>query len=174
MATPTLVRKIVARIVMESDLDKPSKPTDLFSVIGIVNGLKEGKSDYGPYTKLIGQFEATRARDKAVFLAPVAFLPEPFHGMVSAAVRQQIQDTTTYEKNDKGEPIMDKNGEPVIKRDGHAAVQFAVMVGYRPTTKKGGTGYEFTVTPIVQPNQADALGALRDATAKALPAPAQK
>lgn len=169
--TPTLIRKIVARLVMESDLEKPKSAENLFSVIGIANDVKEGKSDYGPFTKLIGQFEATRVKDGATFLAPVAFLPEPFHSMVAAAVREQVRESTTYEKNEKGEPVMDAAGEPVIKRDGRAAVQFAVMVGFRPTSKKGGTGYEFTVTPVVQPNQADALASLRDAAMKALPAP---
>lgn len=173
MSDVNLIRKIVPRLVLEAEIEKPKAAMNLYSVFGIANRVIEGKSDYGPFTKLVGAFEAVRAGDQARFQAPVAFLPEPFHGMLVSRVLSEIEETTVYKTGDDGKPEF-KDGAPVISREGRAAVQFAVIVGIKPSARKGGTGYEFTVSPIVQPSQSDALAALRDQAIKALPAPGKK
>ncbi len=147
-----LIRKIVPRTIMESAIQIPDEPVHLYSVYGIVTDVKEGHSDYGDYVKLIGQFEATRVVDRAVFRAPVAFLPEPMHSMIVGAV--------------KAAKTKDGGGDVVV--------QFAANVGVKPATRKGGVGYEFTVSPIVQPSESDALSQLRNQAALALPKPETK
>jgi hypothetical protein len=165
-----LVRKIVPRIVMESDIEKPKSATNLYSLIGVANRVATGESDYGPWTKLVGAFEAQRVKDGARFQAPVCFLPEPFHSLVVQRVQAEIEASTQYETDDAGKPVM-KDGHPVVAREGRAAVQFAVIVGLKPSARKGGVGYEFTVSPVVQPSASDALLGLREQVMKALPAP---
>lgn len=140
-----LVRKLVPRVVMEAGIEKPKAAESLYTIYGVVTALKDGNSDYGTFTKLIGQFEATRVSDRKVFRAPVAFLPEPMHGMIVAAF-----------KNSESEK---------------PSLQFAATVGIKPTNRAGGTGYEFTVTPLVQPAESDALIALRNQAVAALPSP---
>lgn len=171
-----LLRKIVPRLVMEIDIDtmELKGDTPLYSVFGIVTNIKEGKSDYGSFTKLIGSFEAVRAIDRARFQAPTCFLPEPLQGMIVAKVIEEIDASTVYAKDAKtGEPVME-DGHPVVQTMGRAAVRFAAEVGVKPSRRKGGAGYEYTVKPIVQAAANDALAELRSAALAALPNPDAK
>jgi len=70
-----LVRKLVPRVVMEAGIEKPKAAESLYTIYGVVTALKDGTSDYGTFTKLIGQFEATRVSDRKVFRAPVTDWP---------------------------------------------------------------------------------------------------
>jgi len=171
-----LLRKIVPRLVMEIDIDGMDLKGDtpLYSVFGIVTNIKEGKSDYGSFTKLIGSFEAVRSIDRVRFQAPTCFLPEPLQGMIVAKVIEEIDASTVYEKDaTTGNPVM-KDGQPVVKSPGRASVRFAAEVGIKPSRRKGGAGYEYTVKPIIQAAANDALAELRSAALAALPNPDAK
>ncbi len=144
----SLIRKISAKAVLGASPEKPKKAINLFTVIGIAQGVQTGTTDYGEWTALKGQFEATNKETGEVFQAPKCFLPDPLNGMIAAT----LQET-------------DEEGNRV-----NSSVQFAVEVGVKPADTA--TGYEYTTKEIVESNEADPLAALRDAVTKALPAPA--
>lgn len=131
-----LVRKISAKSIC-GKIEVPEKATALFTVIGIANGLKVGMSNYGEWTALTGQFEATNIETGEVSTAPQVFLPEPWSGMIAAKVRTPDSETKT-------------NG-----------VRFALEIGVEPSDVP--RGYEFTGKELVKLDVADPLEALRDA-----------
>ena len=145
----SLIRKISAKSVC-GKIEKPKKAEKLFSVIGIANKTKTGQSDYGPWTALVGQFEATNYESGEIFVAPQCFLPEPLNSMLAGTLEET-----------------DEEGKQVT-----ASVQFAVEVGVKPSDVP--IGYEYTTKELVEADTADPLAALRDSAAKALPAPAKK
>lgn len=142
----TLIRKISAKSVC-GKVEKPKKAEPLFSVLGIASKTKTGNSDYGPWTALVGQFEATNFATGEVFVAPQCFLPEPLNSMLAESLN---------ETDDEGKQV-------------NNSVQFAIEVGIKPSDVP--IGYEYTTKEVVKADTADPLAALRDASAKALPAP---
>jgi len=142
----SLVRKISAKSVC-GKVEKPKKATPLFTVIGIASKTKSGQSDFGPWTSLLGQFEATNIDTGELFIAPACFLPEPLNSMIAASLE---------ETDDEGKQV-------------NRSVQFAVEVGYKPN--ETAIGYEYTTKEIVESDQADPLAALRAEAKKGLPAP---
>ena len=149
-----LIRKISAKTVC-GKVSKPEKANRLFTVMGIATRVKTGEGPYGPFAGLVGQFEATNIETGEVFQAPQCYLPEPLNTMLTEA----LQETVT-EKDDDGNEKQVRVNE---------SVQFAVEVGVKPSDAP--IGYEYTTKEIVKAETADPLAALRDATAKALPAP---
>ena len=142
----TLIKKISRKTVV-GDVSPPEKATDLYTIMGIANGVKTGSSMYGEWLALTGQFEASNLETGEVFAAPVAFLPEPLNGLIAAKVRTPGED-----------------GKGV-------SVKFAVMVGVKPA--KNQFGLEYTVRELVDVKENDPLADLRQAL-PALPKPAAK
>lgn len=138
----TLIKKISAKTVVGT-VRPPEKPTSLYTVIGIANGLRTGNTTYGDFVALTGQFEATNLETGEQYTAPQCFLPEPLCGMIAAQLR------TT-----------DKEGNRTTM-----SVRFAVEVGIKPA--KSTMGYEYTVRELVDTSEGDPLEDLR----QALPAP---
>jgi hypothetical protein len=145
-----LIRKISAKTILGGKPEVPEKPTPLYTVLGIAQKTKNGTSDFGEWTSLVGQFEAKKIGSDDVVVAPQCFLPEPLNGMIAA----QLEET-------------DEDGNRVT-----SSVQFAIEVGVKPA--KTATGYEYTAKEIIDSDKADPLAALREAVAKALPAPDPK
>lgn len=127
-----LLKKISAKNVMETRIKAPDKATDLYTVIGIARGTRSGEGDNGPWTALIGGFEATRISDGKVFQSPQVFLPDPMNAMLAEKLRQ----------------------------DDVNEIEFAVMVGYKP--KDVPCGYEYTCSTLIDADQADPLADLRN------------
>lgn len=144
----SLIRKISAKSVCGST-EKPKKATKLYIVGGIANKVKTGDSMYGPWTALVGQFEATNIETGEVFVAPQCFLPEPMNGMIASSLEQ-----------------VDDDGKRV-----NNSVQFAVEVGVKPAETT--VGYEYTAKEIMKSDAADPLAAIREKIATALPAPSK-
>lgn len=144
-----LIRKISPKNIC-GKLEKPSKATALYHVIGIASSTKTGNSDYGQWVALKGQFEATNLANGELSVAPICFLPEPLNSMIAA----KLDET-------------DQEGNQV-----NTSVQFAVEVGYKPADNA--YGYEYTTKEIIESDQADPLAALRAEAKKALPAPEEK
>lgn len=138
-----LIKKISAKTVF-GNVTAPEKPIELYSVMGIANGIKSGQSTYGEWISLTGQFEAQNMETGEAYAAPQCFLPEPLQGMIVAKIRTP-----------------DEQGKTV-------SVRFAVVVGIKPA--KSTLGYEYTVRELVDASENDPLADLR----KALPAPAKK
>ena len=141
-----LIRKISAKSVC-GRIEAPKKAVKLFTVFGIATKVKTGQSDYGPWTALVGQFEAVNAETGEIFQAPQCFLPDPMNSMIA----EQLEEC-------------DEDGNRVTQ-----SVQFSVDVGIKPSDVP--VGYEYTTKTVVESDNADPLAALRDASAKALPAP---
>ena len=142
----SLIRKISAKSVC-GKVEKPKKATKLFIVGGIANKVKTGDSQYGPWTALVGQFEATNIETGEVFVGPQCFLPEPMNGMIAAALEMVDDDDKRL----------------------NSSVQFAVEVGVKPADNT--VGYEYTAKEIMKSDSADPLAAIREKIALALPAP---
>ena len=136
----TLIKKITPKTVLGASPTPPEKATALFRVMGIASGVRTGRTQYGDFTGLTGQFEAVRIDTGETFIAPQCFLPEPMNGMIAAKVQTRDEETGNT-----------------------MTAQFAVEVGVKPATNN--VGYEYTVRPIVEVEEADPLAALR----KALP-----
>ena len=141
-----LIRKISAKSIC-GKVEVPKKATALFVVFGIATKTRSGQSDYGPWTALVGQFEATNIETGEISQAPQCFLPEPMNEMIA----NQLDET-----DDEGNRITN-------------SVQFSVEVGVKPADNA--VGYEYTTKTVVESDAADPLAALRDQSAKALPAP---
>ena len=136
-----MIKKISAKNVMETRIKPPEEATELFKVFGIARGTRSGEGDNGPWTSLIGGFEAIRTHDGKVFKAPQVFLPEPVNSLMAEKLREESVNE----------------------------LQFAVVVGLKPSDTP--IGYEYTCSTIVDADDADPLAALRDQVFKALEAP---
>jgi hypothetical protein len=144
----SLKRKISVREVCgelpRMNTGDPSR--ELMHVIGKANRVKEGTGDFGPWQKLLGQFEAVNLATGEIYVAPQCILPEPMNGMIAGQIL---------------------NAEPGAA----PVIDFALEVGVKATGKAGGTGYEFTTRPLVEMRETDALSELRKAVPKLIAAP---
>lgn len=127
-----MLKKLTPKTVMGDAIKKPEKPTYLFTIYGVANRVRKGESQYGPWTMLMGTFEATR--DGVRYVSNECSLPEPLHGMICDAVATE----------------------------GAGEVQFAVNVILTPNDRPGGTGYEYFAESVVEATENDILSALRE------------
>jgi hypothetical protein len=133
-----LLKKITTKLVWGDRVnvtDVKDGPIQLYSIIGLSTGYKVGESQYGGWVGFTGQFEATRLKDGARFLAPVAFIPEPASGMMLAAINQ------AHERKEE------------------VNLQFAFIIGAKKST--AAIGFEYTVEPVLQASQNDVMADLR-------------
>jgi len=117
---------------------------NLFSIIGVAVGTKSGTNDFGDWTCLVGQFEATNLETGAVVSSANAFLPDVAQGLIEAQLNQ----------------------------DGTSQVQFAFVIGARADDASP-VGYSYTAQPVLPPDAKDPLADLRTSVL-ALAAPAEK
>lgn len=117
---------------------------NLYSIIGVAIGTKSGTSDFGDWTSLVGQFEATNLETGERFASANAFLPDVAQGLVEAQLAQE----------------------------GTQQVQFAFIVGAK-ADEGSPVGYSYTAQPILPPDAKDPLEDLRNSVL-ALAAPAEK
>lgn len=123
---------------------KPNKVTaasPLATIYGMATDYKIGTSNFGEFTKFKGDFRAVRIVDGEEFRSGSLLLPPTLADMLRVAV-SQAKDT---------------------------GVQFAVELGVKPSDVP--IGYEYSVRPLVNTDQADPLAALAEQVRKALPAP---
>lgn len=124
----------------------------LFDVIGVAEGIETGTGSMGDWTAFEGTFQATKLADGKKYRSKKLFLPDTASGMLEDAV----------------------NGAEGGK------VEFAFRIGIRRVIKKNaqgdetGAGYEYTVEPLVEMDEAiDPLAALQSKL-QALPAPTEE
>jgi len=144
----TLKRKLSVKEVCGTlprmNAGDPSR--SLMHIIGKANRVKEGVGDFGPWQKLMGQFEAVNLETGEIFVSPQCILPEPMNGMIAGQILNA-----------------ESSAAPVI--------DFALEIGVEASGKAGGTGYEFTTRPLVEARETDALAELRKHVPKLIGAP---
>lgn len=145
---PQVKKLSVATVYGKVDLEKlfaaPDKQIHVMRVIGQAVGSKSGESNYGPWTALTGRFRATNPETGEVMEAAQLFLPEV------ALI-----------------PIQ------VAMSNGAATFAIDVFAKKAESTKPGGSPYEYTWEPLIEPTDDDPLTRLQaqvNAT-KALSAP---
>lgn len=154
-ANPTIVRKVSPKTVMGKDIRELPIPSDLFTVIGQASNLRDGMSDYGPWTALVGEFEATNMQTNEVFYGTQLFLPGAAGDLLVAQVRKFVQEEI---------PVTDE----VFKKSGRTykvtgeMVELAIIISTKKATRAGGAAYEFVTRPVIDVRRADPLAALRD------------
>jgi hypothetical protein len=135
-AEKTPVRKVSVKTVYGSvkpPADGEPKITPLIQVIGQAIGIKTGETDFGPYTALVGNFEAVNMKTGEIFYGPQCFLPEPFNEMIANK----------------------------LKSDETQGVDFALEIGVRQPTETENVKYVYVSKPIHDPSAADPLEHLR-------------
>jgi hypothetical protein len=133
-------RKLSAKIIVGKRIEQVTESTDLFTVIGIATGIRQGQSTYGDWEALRGRFEVTRAEDGKVLTAPLMILPPP-------ALAEMFP------------------GEVSVHRVYGFPFEFALRVGVDPSTN--GAGFEYRVTMLVKPRPHDPMLDLRQAAGQA-------
>lgn len=142
---PELLKKMGPKQIVGDLLDAEEIPAsqELYTLIGVCNGVKTGESTYGPWTSFLGTFEAIRTDNGKRFQSGRVFIPEPVSSMTAA----QLADAQSEDKA--------------------ATVAFAFAIGRKKA--KTATGYEYTTKPLVKLAANDPLAGLR----AALPAPSK-
>ncbi len=69
-------KKLSTKLIIGKGIGKVTEPTDLNTVFGVVTGLRQGMSNYGPWIAFLGEFEVTRSSDGVVMRAPQILLPD--------------------------------------------------------------------------------------------------
>lgn len=159
---PAIVRKLTPKDVMEVKINKLPVPSDLYTIIGRANNLRDGESDYGPWTSLRGEFEAVRLHDGKTFIAAECFIPGAAGDLLVNQVRSFIQETIEVTPKQ-----MKKSGRTY--RVSGEYVELALIVTIKESAREGGVAYEFVTRPIVSVQKADPLASLREKLQKALP-----
>lgn len=159
---PQILKKINPKDVMGTKIRELPIPSDLYTVIGRAHNLRDGESQFGPWTSLRGEFEAVRLSDGETFISAECFIPGPAGDLLVAQVRKFIEEEipVTSEQYKKTGKTYKVTGE---------YVEMALVISTKASTREAGQPYEFVVRPIVPVQKADALAALRDRMTKALP-----
>lgn len=136
-----LVKKVSAKTVVGANikklLDKSGENTPLYTVIGIATGIKTGISTYGDWACLTGQFRATNMITGELFQGSHMFLPDVAHDMAAVA----------------------------LSSDGVESIEIAFEIGAALTDAEDGAGYEYSVRPLIETQEADPLAAIEDRVA---------
>jgi hypothetical protein len=119
------------------------KEIPLMRVVGMVRSYSTPDTEYGPYLRLKGSFEATNILTGEVARSGTCILPE----VASDAL------------------------EAVLMDDDIKTVNFGFDIGVKPSDIP--IGYEFTATPLIESNDMDPLQQLSNSISKALPKPAK-
>src|SRR5262249_3822242 len=88
-----LVSKISPKTVAGKERRAPEKAGEikwLYEVAGIVNGRRDGESDNGPWTALLGSFMAKRLSDGARFRSGQCFLPNVANNVVLGELTDDV------------------------------------------------------------------------------------
>lgn len=143
----SLAKKITLKGVV-GDLEelikgkKEGEKVIIMNVYGICDSHSVEETQYGPFVRFKGQFEAVNLLDNTVTRSGTMILPDVAADLLHSAL---------------------------ISRQGES-VQFGFGVGLK-ASKKSKTGYELTAQPLMKESAADPLAALRNEILGALPAP---
>jgi hypothetical protein len=159
---PQVIKKINPKDVMGTKIRELPIPSDLYTVIGRAHNLRDGESQFGPWTSLRGEFEAVRLSDGETFISAECFVPGPAGDLLVQQVRKFITEEipVTDEQAKKAGRTYKVTGE---------YVEMALVISTKASTRDAGQPYEFVVRPIVPVQKADALAALRERMQKTLP-----
>lgn len=150
-----LIKKITPSTVcgeLNPSKDRIKEKRVLYDLFGIVVKTRSGHSQYGDWTRFVGQFEAITP-DGEVFSAPGAHIPQPFEDMLFASLAQAQE------------------------KDAKASVRFACQISIVPPKpgKASAVGYEFEVVPLVESDETNPLADMKKQVSQdrkaALPAP---
>ena len=108
-------------------LNEGEDKRDLYQVVGIASGKKTGETDYGPWCSLTGNFAAVNLTTGEQFRSGVVFLP-------------------------------DVALDPILGQldSGATAVEFGYTISIIDDADSA-TGYVYTATPMMEPDQNDPL-----------------
>lgn len=143
-----LLRKITNKTVLGKDFleAKPKEPMNLYTLMGVISGYQSGQSEYGAFVKFKGDFVAEVHMTNQSYRAPSCIVPVPMDDVLAGMYDKAVADMVDPETGEM----------PAGKRP---QVQFAVEIGYKPGDTP--TGYEWTVTPLMEMQENDAITNLR-------------
>lgn len=148
-AKATELRKITTKEIGWTRADvqaaaiKAGKAIQLYTLIGVVNGVKPGSTSMGDFAKLLGEFEAVNLSTGETFHSGTAILPNFIGDNIAAAVMR-----------------------------GAESVQFAITVSAKPD-EKSVAGFVYAVESGMAPSEHSPLAQLRNQVReqKLLPSP---
>jgi hypothetical protein len=161
-AGPIPIRKLNPKDIMGKKMKEVVIPSDCFTLIGRAWNLREGESAFGPWTALVGEFEATRIEDRQRFISTQCFVPGAAGDLLVAQVRKFVTEEipATPEQVKKIGKTYKVTGE---------TVEMALIVSVKKSSREGGADYEYVVRPVVPVQKADPLAALRERMLKTVP-----
>lgn len=158
-----LIRKLSTAKVLSGKIKFSKEQIDagqtrrfLYQMAGIARGYKEGESNFGQWVGFTGDFAAILpdAEGKLTaegFRAPMAFLPDPFSGMLKSGIQEMEQANADA----KAAAIAAKT----VFIPAPVAAEFKVNV-YAVYDAKSSTEYTYEVDPVIKVKQSDALAGL--------------
>lgn len=153
------IGKINPKDVMGKKMKEVTTPEtgiyDLFTIIGTAANLRDGESAFGPWTALVGEFEATRLSDGQRYISTQCFVPGAAGELLVAQVRKFVIEEipVTAEQFKKTGKTYKVTGE---------TVEMALIVGIKKAQRDGGANYEYVIRPVVPVQKSDPLSALRN------------
>lgn len=153
------IRKINPKDVMEKKMKEIAVPEkgiyDLFTIIGTAYNLRDGESSFGPWTALVGEFEATRLEDGQRFISTECFVPGAAGELLVTQVRKFVIEEipVTAEQYKKTGKTYKVTGE---------TAEMALIVGIKKAQRDGGADHEYVIRPVVPVQKSDPLAALRN------------
>ena len=88
----TLLKKISSKNIVTDlkavvrSIEKDGGVREIYRILGIVSGFKDGESNFGAYTEFQGTFYATNCVSGEAFESGKCFLPDPLPGMLKGAL----------------------------------------------------------------------------------------
>lgn len=124
----TILSKISVKSVLGHKVKTPEKSEMLIQVMGVATGIKTGESDKGPWTALLGSFQAINMQSGNVYRSGVCFLPNIVLNLILPKL---------LEKESK-------------------SIEFAFNIGVAPD-EESAVGYVFIAEPIFDAAENDPL-----------------
>lgn len=131
--------------IIAHDTAHPGEIMDLCTIIGRVNKVKPGESDYGPFCRFLGLFKGVNLRTGEVFRSSACLLPK--------AIEEEI--------------------EAAFGMGDVSSLDFGYKIGAK-YDKTVATGYIYVVQSLLAPSELDPIEMLeKSMNLVALPAPAK-
>lgn len=108
---------------------------EILKIVGICNGTKQGESDFGSYTALLGEFKATNLITGKDYVSGKCFLPMVVTNLVAGQFNDEIK-----------------------------KVQFAFIISV-VEDQSSQVGYHYTATPLMKASASDPIALLEQSIA---------